>query len=280
MYWKTAIFIFICFGSFSFASESSAETAPHFIWWSPAPSARTFDGRESLVLTLEASPNFNPDKPPEAWLRVTPQRRFNQPGEPAKAHWRQGEWSSIEPWTLAVQAGEYVRVEAFARAEIAGRPHYAQTRLLLYGQSGEDGSVPGDLAAPPNRPKFQVSSSGELYWPQTGHAFVFTLDGLETGELEVWNGQGELLDQARDLAGVFKYTPAHDPALNRAGIRAGKPLIFVARNSDGDSASYTLVVHRSRWAGFNLRAGLAVFTTAFLLSGLGVGLTRLKVRPC
>jgi len=133
-----------------------------------------------------------------------------------------------------------------------------------------------------SQPEFQVSSNGEFYWPQTGHEFTLALEGLETAEggLEVWSGQGELLDRAKAAAGVFNYTPAHDPALDRAGYKAEKPLVFVARSPEGGSASFTLVVRRSRLAGLNLEAGLAVFTAAFLFSGLGVGLKRLKERPC
>jgi hypothetical protein len=215
-------------------------------------------------------------------LRVTPLYRFNQPGEPEKARWLKGEWASTEPWALAVQAGEYVKVDVFARAEIEGRPHFAQTRLLLYGQSGEDEKVPENLAETPDRPEFQISSDGEFYWPQTGHEFTFRLEGLEMagGGLEVWSAQGELLDFAGTSAQVFKYTPPHDPALDRAGYRAEKPLIFVARNPDGASSSFTLVVHRSRLAGRNLPAGLGLFAAAVTVGGALVWRARRRFSPC
>ena len=274
-----AIVFFFWAGGACFASEGAASSAP-YIWWSPAPAESTPDGRVGQVLTLEASSKLIR---PEAWLRVTPQPRFNRPGELSKAHWRQVEWTKAEPWTLTVQAGEYVRVDAFARAEIEGRPHFAQTRLLLYGKS--KASEPEGPGEAPDRPEFQVSSNGEFYWSQTGHEFTLTLEGLEAaGGLEVWNGQGELLALLQISAGAFKYTPAHDLALNRAGPLAVKPLIFVARNHDGESASLTLMVHRSRLAGLNLKAGLAVIAAAFMISCLGAGVmgegaARPKERP-
>jgi hypothetical protein len=273
--WRTAIFLFF----WAWALEGAALATP-YIWWSPAPAERLADGRVGQVLTLKIFPQADPARPPEAWLRVTPLRRFNQPGEPETARWRQGEWASADPWTLAVQAGEYAKVDAFAKAEIEGVSHFAQARLLLYGQAGE--ADPGIFAeAPKNLPEFQISSNGEFYWPQTGHEFTLALAGLAApGGLEVHSGQGELLDRAEDADGAFKYTPAHDPALDRAGYKAEKPLIFVARNPEGDSASFTLVVRRSRLAGLRPKAGLAVFAAAFLLCGLTTGLARLRERPC
>jgi len=279
-YNAAAIFFCLLAGGLCSAPEGAASSAP-FIWWSPAPAERRPDGRVAQVLTLKASSELIR---PEAWLKVTPQPRFNRPGEPKTAHWRQGAWASAEPWTLAVQAGEYVRVDAFARAEIEGRPHFAQTRLLLYGKSKEsEAETPGEEA--PDRPEFQVSSNGEFYWPQTGHEFTLTLEGLEAANgLEVRSGQGELLDVLENSAGAFKYIPAHDSALNRAGPRAVKPLIFLAHGPDGESASLTLMVHRSRVSGLNLKAGLAVIAASFMISCLGArvlggGAARPKERP-
>ena len=266
-YNMAAIFFCLLAGGLCFAPEGAASSAP-FIWWSPAQAERTPDGRVGQVLTLEASSQLTR---PEAWLRVTPQPSFNRPGEMKKAHWRQAEWAGAEPWTLTVQAGEYVRVDAFAWAEIEGRPHFAQTRLLLYGKSGESGTEgPGEA---PDRPEFQVTSDGEFYWPQTGHEFTLTIEGLEAADgLEVWSGQGELLALLEASAGAFKYIPAHDPTLNLAGSRAVKPLIFVARGPGDESASLTLMVHRSRLAGLNLKAGLAVIAATFMITCLGAGI--------
>jgi len=243
---------------------------------------RLADGRVSQILTLKASPNSRLARP-EAWLRETPLRRFNQPGEQKKTRWRKGEWASIEPWTLVIQADEYIKLDVFTKAEIEGRSHFAQTTHLLYGHSDKKGTDRGDLSDVPNLAEFQISSNREFYWPQTGHEFTFTLKGLDTTSsgLEVWSSQGELLDRPELLAGVFKYTPTHDPTLDRAGYKAWKPLIFVARNHEDNTTSFTLMVHRSRLAGLNKGAGLAIFTTALVLCSLVVGLARLKkVLPC
>ena len=288
MPWKaTALFFFIWLSAGGPASaaesadEEGAASTSAFIWWSPDQVKRLADGRASQVLTLKTSPPSRAIQP-QAWLRVIPLRRYNQPDPPEKALWLRGEWLSTEPWILAAAAGEYAQVDAFARAEIDGQPHFAQTRLLLYGQSRENESGPEAQVQNPGPAEFQVSSNGEFYWPQTGHEFTFALQGLEAagGGLEVRDGLGELLDRAKTSEGAFKYTPAHDRALDRAGYAAAKTLVFVARDAAGDSASFTLVVHRSRLAGLNLPAGLAVFAAAFSLCGLGVGLARLRGRPC
>ena len=281
MPWKATALVFFIWLSAGGPASASESVVPAFIWWSPDPVKRLADGRASQVLTLKTSLPSSAIQP-QAWLRVTPLRRYNQPDTPETARWLRGEWLSAEPWTMAAAAGEYVQADAFARAEIDGQAHFAQTRLLLYGQSRENGSGREALIQDPGPAEFQVSSDGEFYWPQTGHEFTFALRGLEAAGdgLEVRGGQGESLGRAEASAGAFKYTPAHDPALDRAGYAAEKQLVFVARDAAGGSASFTLVVHRSRRAGLNLPAGLAVFGSAFLCCALGAGLARLKERPC
>ena len=266
----TVLLILFLGGVPCFASEGAASPC---IWLIPGDGVRLPDGRMEQAVTLEAAPAFAMEQP-EIWLRI-------RKGRGGEAVWRRGEWSSAGPWTLIVQSGEYATADVFARAAIEGRPHFAQTRLILYGQGGEaerdEGSGEG-----PNWPAFTVRSNGESYWPQTGHEFSVSFSGgeggyTEGGYMEVRNGRGELLDEVRHSGGGYVYTPAHDPALNRAGTTAVKPLLFVVRINEGGSASYTQMVHRSRFAGMNKRAGLSVFAAAFALSGLTVILARRRV---
>lgn len=282
MLWKTLVIGFLVWLSTGggLGSALSDVKAP-FIWWSPAPVERLGDGRARQTLTLETSSKTSV-KLPEAWLRVTPLRRYNRPGEPAEAFWLKGEWASASPWTLVVETNGYVTADVFARAEIGGRTHFAQTVLRLFSRSEAAGQALEGLEDVPDVPEFRMSSSGEFYWPQTGHEFTFALEGLDAArnELEIWSGQGARLATLTASTGTFKYTPAHDPSLDRAGYAAGKPLIFMARDNNGGSAAFTLVVHRSRTAGLDKDAGLAVFAAALLLSGLTTWLTRRKARPC
>ena len=266
-----AIFFLIPFlgGVPCFASEGTEAAAP-FIWLVPGDGVRLPDGRMEQAVTLEAAPAIAVERP-EIWVRI-------RKGRGGEAIWRKGDWSSADPWTLIIQSGEYVTADVFAEAEIEGRPHFAQTRLILYGQAKEV-ERDEESGEGPRWPEFRVRSNGESYWPQTGHEFSVSFSGEENGYMEIRNGRGELLDEVHDSGEGYTYTPAHDPALNRAGTTASKPLLFVVRINEGGSASYTQIVHRSRFAGMNKQAGLSVFAAAFALSGLTVILTRRKAQP-
>jgi len=272
MRYKTIALIFLI-GLPVCSRVSAVESDPaFFIWWSVGTGGSLPDGRFEQTLTLETLLGVAVEQP-DVWLRVNA-------GRGGAAFWRKGEWSSSDPWTLIVQSNEYAVVNAFARAEIKGQPHFAQTRLVLYGQSKETDKNRKDSGEGPDWPEFQARSSGEFYWPQTGHEFSVSLSKEARENMEVWSGGGKLLDEMRNSGTVYTYTPPHDPALNRAGTTASKPLIFVARINEGGSASFTQIVHRSRFAGLNKKAGLTVFTAAFLLSCLTAVLSRKKVRPC
>ena len=270
------------------ANASEGENDP-FIWWLPGAAGRLPDGRAEQVVTLEVSPVIAgqkcPLERPEVWLRITTRPVFLRADGKGETFWCKGDWSSSDPRTLIIQSDEYIAVDAFARAEIEGRPHFAQIQLMLYGNTKDIPKEREDRGEDPAWPEFQVRSSGETYWPQTGHEFSLNFSGEIAGShagsfLEIRGDQGELVDEVQSTENVYRYTPAHDPALNRAGDAAAKPVIFVARTGEGGAASYTQMVHRSRYAGWNKNAGLGVFAAAFVLSGLAVGLVRRKIQPC
>ena len=269
-----------------------ASQAP-FIWWSLGASSRLADGRFEQILTLEVSPDVTIDSP-EAWLRIRTQTGFSQSGRSGRTFWYKCSLSSAQPWTLVIQSGEYASADVFARAEIEGCPLFAQTRIVLYGQGGETEKDREESEEGPAWPEFTVRSSGESYWPQTGHEFSLRINGETNGRpLEVHSGPVELaaktvhnslpvlLDTVLQTGDVYKYVAPHDPALNRAGVTAAKPLIFTARIAEGGTASFTQIVHRSRYAFWNKKAGLAVAAGSFLFSGLGVIISRRKRKlPC
>ena len=256
----------------------ASETASAFIWWSQDAGKRLPDGGFEQVLTLEASPMITIEKP-EAWLRITTMSAFNQGTRERNIFWYKSNWSSSAPWTLIIHSSGYATADVFACVEIEGKPYFAQTRFILYGQAGENEKDREDQG--PGWPEFTVRSNGEFYWPQTGHEFTLSLSNEITGDfLEVCNGQGKLLDEVHNSGGVYKYTAPHDPELNRAGVTAAKPLIFVAGIDEGGTATFTQMVHRSRYAFWSIKAGLTVFAAALLLSGLTVMLFRRRTRPC
>jgi len=268
-----ALIFFFCFlGNIPASGTEYATPVAPFIWWSAGEARRLADGRIERVLTLTASPTTVIEQA-EVWLRVV------TPGF-SRAAWHKGYWQSSEPYTLMVQSGEYTTVDIFARAGIEGKSYFAQIRVIL-GLATETGKEGEGLGEGPNWPEFSVRSNGEAYWPQTGHEFSLKLANAKAGShLEVWSGQGELLDRIQCSEDVYMYTAPHDPALNRAGPAAAKPLIFVLRTDAGGAASFTQMVHRSRYAFWDKKAGLTVFAASFLCFGLAVGLIRRRERPC
>ena len=272
MRYKTIVLIFLIWllcCNRAFAAESVPAS---FIWWSVGTGGGLPDGHFEQTLTLETWPAITVEQP-DIWLRVNA-------GRGAAALWRKGEWASSDPWTLIVQSNDYAVVNVFAMTRIDGQPHFAQTRLTLYGQSKETDKNREGSGEGPYWPDFQVRSSGGLYWPQTGQEFSVSLNREIQKNMEVWSGAGELLGEINCSGTVYTYTPPHDPALNRAGTNASKPLIFVARINEGGAASFTQIVHRSRFAGLNKKAGLTVFTAAFLLFCLTAVLARRKQSWC
>jgi hypothetical protein len=89
-----------------------------------------------------------------------------------------------------------------------------------------------------------------------------------------------MLAAVQALGEGYKYTPPHDPELNRLELTESKPLIFVQRLNNGGAASYTQLVHRSRDAFWNLKAGIAILVASLLATGLAVGIIRRKERSC
>ena len=252
-----------------FASVSAADSP--FVWWRPGEGRRLTDGRFEQVITLEVSTMFAVEQP-EVWLRI-------RTGGGRK--WQKGNWSSSDPWTIVVRAGEYAVVDAFACAAIEGRPYFAQTSFILYGQAKDAKNDRADFSEGPNWPEFNVRSNAEFYWPQTGHEFSVRFSGEEVnGLLEIHSGQGGLLDTVQASENGYTYTPPQDPALNRHGPTAAKPVVFVARTGEGGAASFTQMVHRSRFGAWNKKAGITVFTASVLLSALAVWLARKRFKAC
>jgi hypothetical protein len=248
-----------------------------FIHWSAAPPERLADGRIKVVLTLESS--GSPLENLAAYCRRANLGRFDGPGGSEDAEIHALEWEA-DGRRLVILSGEYARITVFARAEIKGRPLYAQTAFNLYGRAkAGEAPEPGRLSYAPDWPEFLVGSDGPLYWPQIGQTFTFQLKGNQAERLAVWDGGRRVAELAPGAAG-FQYQPEPDPALDRAGDAASKPLVFVSPGGDGGSASFTLFVHRSRLAGRDLPAGLGIFAAAAAVSGALVWLARRRRRPC
>jgi hypothetical protein len=277
---KSIAAIFWLFATGLCSAQEAPEQRPSpFIWWSAGAAERLTDGSTEQTLTLLTSP-VTAIEQPDAWLRV----RTAKSSQPL---WFKNQRSLSEPCTLVVRSNGYATVDVFARAEIGGQPCFAQTRLTLYGQGTESRTKREAYSEGPGWPEFTVSAKGESsYWPQTGHEFSLSLsnpDATENdviGNMEIWNAQGVQMDTVPPSGDGYKYIPPHDPALNRAGTSASKPLVFLVRLNEGGSASYTQIVHRSRYGLWDKDAGMALFGAAIFASGAAACLLSRKGRPC
>ena len=266
------------------AAERPGQTeAETFMQWSSYSVERLADGQVRLILTLESSrPELHLDNP-TAFYRLAKPARWDEPAAPGEGEIYALDWERPDELKLVLLSGEFGRATVFARAEIEGRLHYAQTAFNLYGRSRAGARPePLSLSLPqtPGWPEFSISSEAPLYWPQTGQEFTLKLKGDSIAKnLVVWDGPRRAAELEPVETG-FKYWPEHDPGLDRAGPRASKPLVFVAPINGGGSVSFTLFVHRSRRAGLNMPAGLGVFAAGFLATGIPVCLTRRRFRIC
>jgi len=282
------IFFFVCLLFLTANSGASGETlnpaAGAFMQWSSASIERLADSRVKLILALESSSPGVLLGNPVVFYRLTRLEHFNETTAPEGAGIHSLSWErSTAGLKIVIFSGEYGRASIFARVEIGGRLHYAQTAFNLYGGSGAGAfPEPNRLPQAPDWPEFLVSSDGPLYWPQTGQEFTLKIErsgGTSAKNLAVWDN-GRQVAEVKPGAAGFRYRPEHDPILDRAGDLASKPLVFVVHSGDGDSVAFTLFVHRSRRAGWNLSAGLWVFAAGALVSGMLAWLTRRKFGIC
>ncbi|MDR1081441.1 MAG: hypothetical protein LBQ79_10895 [Deltaproteobacteria bacterium] len=172
---------------------------------------------------------------------------------------------------LVVSSESRAMAEVTASAVVNGRRCYAQTAVILMGDS-PGGVRPASGAEDPRWPSFNFWGSGELYWPQAGHTFTLTVrEGALVGPVLAWREDGEPVPGAYGRAndGV-RFTPDHDPALSAMSGSALKPVIMVAGTPDGGTLSYTFYIHRSRDAGADPVMGFLIGCSAFLLTGLAI----------
>jgi hypothetical protein len=202
-------------------------------------------------------------------------------GDPSPSVFRLGEEGKRGPaggLKLVVASGRYAMADVMGTALLHGRRCYAQTTVLLMGDSME-GSPAESNAADPRWPSFAFRGSGDLFWPQTGQAFDFTVrDGKVAGPITAWRGRSRVPGEYAPLENGTSFTPAHDPELSAQSVAATLPVTMVAATPDGGALSYTFYVHRSRYAGTDMPMGIAVLSSAFLATGLGILAVRTRRR--
>ena len=260
-------------------AESTARQERFYLWWHPGVARRVEGGwiRQPLMLRM-TGPSI-PEGSVDVFIRTTPMGRFGGDGsdEPPPLWWRvEAAAESEQAYSVDIIGGASFRVVVFGRTRVDDTEHWAVAHFNLYGGAVDpairDGIV---LEAPPTPPAFGLTSDGEGYWPQTGHCFTLRPDwpGMEAlAAMTVHDEYGrELARLPRTAEGGFAYRPPHDKALDRAGDIAAKPFIFVADAPGGiGTISYTLAVHRSRWANYRLIPGLGVLAGSMAATGVFV----------
>jgi hypothetical protein len=173
--------------------------------------------------------------------------------------------------TICVDRPSRIRVFAIARAP--RRFFLAQTDTTLFGRSTSPPErSPADrmvMDMLSNDPHLELISPENPYWNQTGQNFQFNIISpfeVKRRHLSVLeNGRRRRLLSSRES--VFTYVPAHDRTLREAGPYACRNDILFVRLADGASEfnlTYSLMLHRSRFAFDNHAAGTAVFAFSVL----------------
>jgi hypothetical protein len=179
---------------------------------------------------------------------------------------------------LVVASGIYAMADVLGTALVRGRRSYAQTAMLLFGDS-LGGEPPVSNSVSPGWPSYNFSGSGELYWPQTGHTFTLTArEGTILGPVRALRDTGPVPGEYAGAENGISFTPAHDPELSAESSSATKPVYLVGRLPGGGTLTYTFYVHRSRTAGTDLPLGILLSAAAFAVTGLGIIVYRSRGR--
>lgn len=243
-----------------------------YAWWRIERAERIDGGKVAQELALIFPAQSLKAYSVRCFVRQTPLAAYDRESESDKEFWLEAEVSTGVPPMIRVEARNACRTTVWARIEGAGKVFWAQTAFNQYGRS-EGGELPANVSPSEPLPEFGFESSGESYWPQTGHTFSLTpeWEGKENiAEMEIRDANGILLEREAFDSGTARYTSPQDPELERAGDAAAKHLIFIVGDGLGNNHSFSLAVHRSRFGRLDLPSGLAVAAAAMAASLLFV----------
>jgi hypothetical protein len=212
----------------------------------------------------------------EYFYRVTPLASYREVAATAEPYLIKGRFPPGET-TLSIESGTYVFLEIQGSALVAGARRFAQTQLLLFGDSPSPPPFSSN-AKDPRWPAYDFRGTGEIFWPQVGQDFILIPRAPTelAGPIQVWEREAPALGERREEGAGIAFTPATDKKLASQSGRANKPLFFVAPLKGGGSLSYSIYVHRNRYAGENLPLGLLVFSGALAATAVPVGLALKK----
>ena len=180
----------------------------------------------------------------------------------------------------------FIRVYAFVRS--GGRVMTAATSFFLWGRSE---TMPqrhrvdaGVLKEAEDLPFVAMKMFKNWFWPQTGQPFYFVFQqgadpnarltpGIRLKVLE----KGAVRQLSGDLNAEQIHVPSHDKGLNQKGAAAFRQDLVFAELAHGGQqvqAAYTFLVHRSRFARNNHRAGGVVLVGSLFFFGGWIGMKR------
>ena len=187
--------------------------------------------------------------------------------------------ATLENRRVAITSIKRSFFRLFAFGGSKNRYYVAQTDFPGFGHSKV--KVERTPAIPTKRPMplIEKMSPKFNYWPQTGQCFTFRLhpnvptNGIELSVVE--NGRLRTLDT--DEKSGFSYTPSHDEQLRNGDVKASRQDTIIARLTNGSDIykiSYTLLLHRSRTAFLDQKAGVAVFLASASFVGIWIAIKR------
>lgn len=152
----------------------------------------------------------------------------------------------------------------------------AFTACTLFGGSNRSQERHSSVACVGHalRPAIRLTPAVHHYWMQTGQSYHFTYAGMGPNPtsaviIDPDNGDGSFKTVSLDPENGLAVTPAHEPALDRAGPRASMEKVLLIREVDGDAqqkmeyrTTYTLNLHRSRYGHRKPAPGMALFFLA------------------
>jgi hypothetical protein len=183
-------------------------------------------------------------------------------------------------YTLEIVSGTVVLADILGSALVEGKRMFAQVAVMIYGDSIKEFKLPVSNATMPQWPDYMMMSTGYLFWPRVGETFTLTpkFPGPKL-DYKVFSDNGPVVGSYHGTDTALSFVPENDEELNVSNVPIpSKPIYFVSELPDGSIYSYTINIHRSRYASLSLALGFVVFFAAMLLTLLSILIYRHKRR--
>jgi hypothetical protein len=187
--------------------------------------------------------------------------------------------ATVENQRVAITSDKASFFRLFAFGGLKNRYYVAQADFPGFGNS--EVKIEKKPAAAPmgSTPLIDLVSPKFNYWPQTGQRFTFRLQpNVPPNNIELFvleNGRLRPLEPGEKRG--FSNVPSHDKQLRNVNVAAGRQDIIIVRITNGNDIykiSYAMLLHRSRTAFLDHKAGFAVFLAFTLFFATWVAIKR------